>query len=77
MTEELLETFQAHPGVKKLRGECVAKTMHRVALLIKPCLLEIFHEAAPAGTVTEMSIALTVKDKLLVLVPSPLSGDSL
>ena len=71
MTEELLETFQAHPGVEKLGGERVAKTMHRVALLIEPCLLEIFHEAAPAGTVTEAPIALAVKDELLVLVPSP------
>ena len=45
--------------------------MHRVALLIEPCLLEIFHEAAAAGTVTEAPIALAVKDELLLVVPSP------
>ena len=49
----------------------MAKTMDRVALLIEPCLLEVFHEKAPAGTVTEVPIALTVKDELLVLVSSP------
>ena len=70
MTEELLETFQTHPGVGKLGGKGVAKTMDRVALLLKLCLLEVFHKAAPAGTVTEAPIAPTVKDELLVLVPS-------
>ena len=49
----------------------MAKTMDRVALLIEPCLLEVFYEKAPATTVTEVPIALAVKDELLVLVPSP------
>jgi hypothetical protein len=71
VTEKLLETFQAHPGVEKLGGERVAKTMDGVALLIEPCLLEIVYKQAPAGTVTEMPMALAVKDELLVLVPSP------
>jgi len=48
----------------------VAKTMYRVALLIESYLLEVFYEKASAGTVTEMPIAPTVKDELLVLVPS-------
>ena len=71
MTEKLLETFQAHPGVEKLRGKRMTKTMHRVVLLIKPCFLEVFYKKAPAATVTEVPIALAVKDELLVLVPSP------
>ena len=70
-TLKLMETFQAHSGVKKLRGKRVTQTMDRVALLIEPCFLEVFYEKASAGTVTEVPIALTVKDKLLVLVPSP------
>ena len=71
VTEELLETFQAHSRVEKLRGKRMTKAMDCVALLIKPCLLEVFHEKAPASTVTEVPIALTVKDELLVLVSSP------
>jgi hypothetical protein len=71
MAEKLLETFQAHPGIEKLGGKRVTKTMDRVALLIEPCLLEVFYEKASAGTVTEVPMALAVKDELLVLVPSP------
>jgi len=70
VTKKLLETFQAHPGVEKLRGKRMAKTMNRVTLLLKPCLLEVFHEKAPAATVTEVSITPAVKDELLVLIPS-------
>jgi len=71
MTEELLETFQAHPRVQKLRGKRVAEAMNRVALLLKPCLLEVFHEKGSAGTVTEVPLAATIKDEFLALVPSP------
>jgi hypothetical protein len=71
MTEERLETFQTHPGIKKLRGKRMAQTMYRVTLLLKPCLLEIVHEVATASTVTEALVAVAVKDKLLVLVSSP------
>jgi len=49
-TQKLLETFQTHPGVEKLGGECVAKTMDSVMLLIQPCLLEIVHEMATTST---------------------------
>ena len=48
----------------------MAKTMDRVALLIEPCVVEVFYEKTSAGTVTEVPIALAVKDELLVLVPS-------
>ena len=70
MPQERLETFQAHPRVEKLGGERMAKTVHGVALLIEPCFLEVFHEYAPAATVTEVPMALTVKEELLGLVPS-------
>ena len=45
--------------------------MDRVALLMEPCLSEVFYEEAPAGTVTEGSPALAVKDNSLLLGPSP------
>ena len=70
MTQELLEAFQAHPGVEQLGGEGVAKAMHGVALLFKSCLLDIFYEPAPSGTVTDGLIAPAMKDKHLVRVPS-------
>jgi hypothetical protein len=71
MAQELLETFQAHPGIEKLGGECVAKTMDGVALPFESGLLNVFYEPAPSGTVTDGLIAVAVKDKLLVLIPSP------
>jgi hypothetical protein len=71
MAKELLETFQAHSGIEKLGGERVAKTMDRAALLIQSCPFEVFCEKVSAGAVAEMSIALAIKDELLVLVPSP------
>jgi hypothetical protein len=71
MTQKLLETFQAHPGIEELGGERVTETMHRVALLIESCPLEIFHEKVSTGTVTEVPIALAVKEELLALVSSP------
>ena len=70
MTQELLETFQAHPRIEQLGGEGMAKTMHGVALLFESGLLDIFYEPAPSGAVTEGLIALAVKEKLLVQVPS-------
>jgi hypothetical protein len=71
MPQKLLETFETHPRVEKLGGKRVAKTMDRVAFLIEPCLLEVFHEEVSAGTVTKVPMAQAVKDELLVLVPSP------
>jgi hypothetical protein len=49
----------------------MAKAMHRVGLLIEPCLFEVFHEKAPAGAGAEVPLALAIKDELLVPVPSP------
>jgi len=71
MAQELLETFQAHPGVEQLGGERVAETMHGVAFLFETGLLNIFYEPAPSGTVTDGLIVPAVKDKLLVLIPFP------
>jgi len=69
MTQELLETFQAHSRIEKLGGEGVTKTMHRVALLFESCLLNVSYEPAPSGTVTDGLIALAIKDKLFILIP--------
>ena len=70
MTQELLETFQAHSRIEQLRSERVTKTMHRLALRFKSGLLDIFYEPAPSGTVADGFVAPPVKDKLLVLIPS-------
>ncbi len=56
VTKELLDAFQAHPGIEQLERERVAKAMHGVALLFESGLLDIFYEAAPSGTVTEALI---------------------
>jgi hypothetical protein len=71
VTQQLLETFQAHSGVEKLGSKRMAKTMDRMALLIESCLLEVFHKKASARTVTELPMAPAVKDELLGLVPAP------
>jgi hypothetical protein len=43
--------------------------MDRVALLVESCLVKVFDEKASAGTVTDVPTTLTVKEKLLALVP--------
>lgn len=62
MTQELLEAFQAHPGVEKIGGRRVAKAMNGAALLLESGFLDIFYEPVPPGTVTEGLTALAAKE---------------
>ena len=69
MAEKLLENLETHAGIEKLRGEGVAKAVNGMSLMLQSRLLDVVEEPAPGGAVTEGTMALSVEEVGLVLVP--------
>jgi len=71
MPQDLLQTFDPHPGIQQLRGAGMPQTMQRIALLPYPGLLQVPLKHRPGGGIGQGVSPLAIEEQRFSLLPFP------